>query len=147
MKYSLYISVWYGYLFTVSAYSATQVAELLGVTADTIRRWCDEGRLASSRPEGGHRSISGVDLASFLSERTNAYEPSGLFAQSARNRITGIVTKIETDKLTAVVEIAAPPHRIVSLMTREAVEEMSLDIGDTATAAIKSTNVIIEVAR
>lgn len=123
------------------------MADLLGVTADTVRRWCDEGRLEATRSEGGHRSIAGEELARFLAGRTNAFEPSALFAQSARNRITGIVTRVERDKLTAIVEIAAPPHRVVSLMTREAVDEMNLEVGDMATAAVKSTNVIVEVAR
>lgn len=112
-----------------------------------MRRWCDEGRLVARRSDGGHRSITGADLATFLSGRTNAFEPSALFGQSARNRLTGIVTRIETDRLTAIVEIAAPPHRIVSMMTREAVDEMQLEVGDMATAAVKSTNVIIEVTR
>ena len=66
-------------------------------------------------------------------------------AQSARNRFTGIVTKVERDGLVAVVEITAPPHRIVSLMTREAADELNLQPGDLATAAIKSTNVVVEL--
>lgn len=128
-------------------YAPAQVAELLGVTADTVRRWCDEGRLGVTRSKGGHRNIDGADLARFLSERSTAFEPSSLFAQSARNRMTGIVTSVERDKLTAVVEITAPPHRVVSLMTREAADDLSLAVGDMATAAVKATNVIVEVAR
>lgn len=131
----------------MATFTSAQVAELLGVTADTVRRWCDEGRLIAERSEGGHRSIDGAELARFLADRTNAFEPSSLFTQSARNRITGIVTRIELDKLTAIVEIAAPPHRIVSLTTREGIDEMGLSVGDMATAAIKATNVIIEVSK
>lgn len=131
----------------MATFTPTQVAELLGVTADTVRRWCDEGRLGTPSAKGDHRSIDGRDLALLLSERSRAYEPASLFAQSARNRLTGIVTKVERDKVTAVVEIMAPPHRVVSLMTREAADDLELEVGDMATAAIKATNVIVEVPR
>lgn len=130
-----------------SNYRPGQVAELLGVSVDTVRRWCDEGRLETVRSTGGHRLVSGTDLARFLVERTDAYEPDSLPAQSARNRFTGIVTRVETDKLTAVVEIQAGPHRVVSLMTREAADDMALEPGDLAVAVVKSTNVIVEVPK
>jgi len=129
----------------VTEYRTSQVADLLGVSVDTIRRWCDEGKLETSRSSGGHRTVDGADLARYLSEQTKAYEPDSLLAQSARNRFTGIVTRVERDKVAAVVEIHAPPHRIVSLLTREAVDELDLKPGDLATAAVKSTNVIIEI--
>ncbi|MEZ5207293.1 MAG: helix-turn-helix domain-containing protein [Acidimicrobiales bacterium] len=79
-------------------YTPTQVAELLGVTADTVRRWCDEGRLAATRSEGGQRTIDGADLARHLSERGRRSHDS-LLPQSARNRLTGIVTRVERDGL------------------------------------------------
>ena len=129
------------------SYGTAQVAELLGVSADTVRRWCDEGRLESTRSEGGHRTVDGASLAAYLSEQAAAYEPDGLMPQSARNRFTGIVTKVERDRLVALVEIHAPPHRLVSMMTREAADELDLQPGDLATAAVKSTNVIVEVTR
>lgn len=128
-------------------YGTRQVAELLGVSVDTVRRWCDEGRLPTSRTEGGHRSVDGADLARYLSEQAKAFEPDSVMVQSARNRFTGIVTRVERDKLTAVVEIHAPPHRIVSLMTREAADELDLQPGDLATAAVKSTSVVVEIPR
>ncbi len=128
-----------------SDYRPGQVAELLGVSVDTIRRWCDEGRLETARSEGGHRLVSGPGLARFLSEQAQAFEPDSLTAQSARNRFTGIVVRVERDKLTAVVEIHAGPHRVVSLMTREAADELALEPGDLAVAVVKSTNVIVEV--
>ena len=79
--------------------------------------------------------------------RPSAYEPDSLPAQSARNRFTGIVTRVERDKLIAIVEIQAGPHRLVSLMTREAADELDLQPGDLAVAAVKSTNVVVEVPR
>lgn len=132
-------------MLAVTEYRTSQVAELLGVSVDTIRRWCDEGKLATVRSSGGHRTVDGADLARYLTEQTRAYEPDSLLAQSARNHFTGIVTRVERDKVAAVVEIHAPPHRIVSLLTREAVDELDLKPGDLATAAVKSTNVIIEI--
>jgi molybdopterin-binding protein len=130
----------------MSTYSSSQVAELLGVSPDTVRRWCDEGRLKATRSAGGHRQVSGRELARHLTEQTKAFEPSSMFGQSARNRLTGIVTRVQRDKLTAVVEIHAGRHRLVSLMTREAADELGLKAGDLATAAVKATNVVVEVA-
>jgi molybdopterin-binding protein len=129
------------------SYRTSQVAELLGVSADTVRRWCDDGRLKTGRSSGGHRTVEGADLARYLAAQTKAYEPDSVMLQSARNRFTGIVTRVERDKLTAIVEIHAPPHRLVSLMTREAVDELDLKPGDLATAAVKSTNVVVEIPR
>jgi molybdopterin-binding protein len=126
-------------------YRPGQVAELLGVSVDTVRRWCDEGRLKTTRSAGGHRLVSGKDLARHLAEQADAYEPDSLPAQSARNRLTGIVTRVERDKLTAIVEIQAGSHRLVSLMTREAADDLALDPGDLAVAVVKATTVIVEV--
>jgi molybdopterin-binding protein len=128
-----------------SNYRPGQVAELLGVSVDTVRRWCDEGRLATTRSSGGHRLVAGADLAAYLNEQSDAFEPESLPVQSARNRFTGIVTRIERDKLTAVVEILAGPHRVVSLMTREAADDLALEPGDLAVAVVKATTVVVEV--
>jgi len=128
-------------------YRPGQVAELLGVSVDSVRRWCDEGRIATTRSEGGHRVIAGSELARYLRQQADVFEPDGLPAQSARNRFTGIVTRVERDKLTALVEIQAGPHRVVSLITREGVDETGLEPGDLAVAVVKATNVIIEVPR
>jgi molybdopterin-binding protein len=126
-------------------YRIPQVAELLGVSPDTVRRWGEDGRLEIERNQSGHLAVSGGSLAAYLSRSAEAYEPDSVMAQSARNRLTGIVTKVEVEGLVAVVEIHAPPHRLVSMMTREAAEEMELTVGDMATAAVKSTNVIVEL--
>ncbi len=131
----------------MALYGTRQVAELLGVSVDTVRRWCDEGRLPVTKTAGGHRSVEGADLARYLSEQDRAYEPDSVVPQSARNRFTGIVTRVERDRITALVEIHAPPHRLVSLMTREAADELHLQPGDLATAAVKSTNVVVEIPR
>lgn len=140
----MYAAPW-GILARMSSYRTSQVAELLGVSPDTVRRWCDDGRLRVGRSEGGHRTVDGADLARYLTEQAAAYEPDSVIAQSARNRFTGIVTRVDRDKLVAVVEIHAPPHRLVSMMTREAADELDLQPGDLATAAVKSTNVVVEV--
>jgi molybdopterin-binding protein len=128
----------------MASYTPAQVGELLGVSPDTVRRWCDEGVLKATRSVGGHRQINGRELARHLTGRAGAYEPESMFGQSARNRFTGIVTRVQRDKLTAVVEIHAGRHRLVSLMTREAADELGLRPGELATAAVKSTSVIVE---
>lgn len=129
----------------MSEFTPGQVAELLGVSVDTVRRWSDDGRLTTSRSSAGHRVIPGAALAEYLSGTDVAWEPAATMAQSARNRFTGIVTRVERDAITALVELRAGPHRIVSMMTAEAVDDLGLEPGDLAVAAVKSTNVVIEV--
>ncbi len=126
------------------SYRPSKVAELLGVSADTVRRWCDEGRLPSSG-EGRQRVIDGAALAAHLATSDAAVEPDVARASSARNRFTGIVTRVERDGLVAVVEICAPPHRVVSMMTREAADDLDLKPGDMASAVVKATNVVVDV--
>jgi molybdopterin-binding protein len=126
------------------SFRPSQAAELLGVSVDTVRRWADEGRLQTTKTEGGHRHIDGTDLARFLTENVKTNEHEGM-VQSARNQFVGIVTRIERDKLTAIVEVQSGPHRIVSLITREGADELGVDVGDLAVAVVKATNVIIEV--
>ncbi len=126
-------------------YGTSEIAALLGVSTETVRRWCDEGRLSTTRSAGGHRLVAGAELARYLDAQPLPFEPDSVLAQSARNRLTGIVTRVQRDTLTAIVEVNARGYRIVSLMTREALDEMGLEPGDLATAAIKSTTVIIEV--
>ena len=118
-----------------------RVAEILGVSVDTVRRWADEGRLETVRTEGGQRLIDGASVARLL---TAARPDDGARPQSARNRFPGIVTRIERDGLAAVVEIQAGPHRVVSMITREAADDLGLEVGDLATAVVKATNVIVE---
>jgi molybdopterin-binding protein len=122
-----------------------RAAEMLGVTVDTIRRWADEGRIRSDRSPGGQRLIPIEDVTRLIGERRRASTDRPIVAQSARNRFAGVVTRIEKDRVAAVVEILAGPHRVVSLMTAEAVDELGLRIGDEAIAVVKSTNVVVEV--
>jgi len=128
-----------------SSYRPGEVAELLGVSVDTVRRWGDSGRVRMKRTSGGQRLIDGADLARFLREQPGPPEPESIVGQSARNRFPGIVTRVLTDKVMAQVEIQAGPHRVVSLMTREAADELGLAPGVMAVAAVKATTVVIEV--
>jgi len=127
----------------VTTYRIGEAAELLGVSVDTVRRWVDAGRLAAVRDENGHRLIAGADLAVFA--RSLGEEPdTGSRRSSARNRMRGIVTAITRDAVMAQVDIQAGPYRVVSLMSREAVDDLGLEVGSPATAVIKSTNVVVE---
>ncbi len=127
-------------------YRVGQAAELLGVSVDTVRRWSDEGRLGTVRTGGGQRMVDGEDLARLAREIAESPpEPETIVGRSARNRFAGIVTRVITDTVAAQVEIQAGPHRIVSLMTREAVDELGLRPGMLAVASVKSTSVVIEV--
>jgi molybdopterin-binding protein len=122
-----------------------RAAEMIGVTVDTVRRWADEGRLTVTRSDGGQRLVPIDEVTRILTERRQASIDRPIVAQSARNRFAGVVTRIETDRIAAVVEILAGPHRLVSLMTAEAVAEMGLKVGDEAIGVVKATNVIVEI--
>lgn len=122
-----------------------QAAEMLGVSIETLRRWETDGRLRMERSHGGQRLVALDDVSRLLDERRRSATDRPIVAQSARNRFPGIVTRVERDGVAAVVEVAAGPHRLVSLMTAEAVVELDLKIGDEAVCVVKSTNVIVEI--
>ncbi|MFH8475555.1 molybdopterin-binding protein [Streptomyces sp. NPDC018000] len=131
----------------MQSYTIGQAARLLGVSPDTARRWADAGRVATHRDEGGRRLIDGRDLAAFSIEiGQDAGGEDETSYTSARNAFPGIVTGVKLGDVVAQVEIQAGPHRLVSLLTREAVEELGLEVGMQATARVKSTNVHIDRA-
>lgn len=124
-----------------------QAAELLGVGIDTLRRWETTHKLRVIRTSGGQRIVPILEVSRLLAERRRGTADRPIIAQSARNRFVGIVTRVERDGVAAVVEILAGPHRLVSLMTAEAVDELDLAIGMEVVCVVKSTNVIVEIPR
>jgi molybdopterin-binding protein len=126
-------------------YRIGQAAELLGVSVDTVRRWADAGRLGTRRTHGGQRVVDGAALAEFMTGLRHLPERDEVIAQSARNRFQGIVTRVVKDEIVAKVELQAGPYRVVSLMTREAADELELAPGMLAVAAVKATNVVVEL--
>ncbi len=128
------------------SYRLGRAAKMLGVSADTVRRMVDDGRLRAARSSGGQRLIDGASLARLAKPR-RAASPEVFIAQSARNRFPGIVTRVIKDRVAAQVEIQAGPHRLVSLLTREAVDELDLKPGMPAVAVVKATNVGVELPR
>ena len=119
---------------------------MLGVSVETLRRWESEGRLHMARSDGGQRLVEIEDVARLRDERRRSSTDRPIVAQSARNRFAGIVTRVEVDRVAAVVEVLAGPHRLVSLMTAEAVRELDLKVGDEAICVVKATNVIVEIS-
>ena len=127
-------------------YLISEVATLLGVSDDTVRRWTESGRLPVVREPGARLAVDGAALAEFaVSVAAEAPAAAPVVAESARNRFPGIVTRVRRDGVMAQVEIQAGPHRVVSLMSREAADDLRLEPGVLAVAAVKSTNVVIEV--
>lgn len=127
------------------SYKIGEVAELLGVSVDSVRRLADNGRLATVRTAGGQRVVDGRQLARFMAASPPEQKPETTVGRSARNHFPGIVTRVVKDRVAAQVEIQAGPHRIVSLITREAVDELGLAPGMRAVAVVKATNVIVEL--
>jgi molybdopterin-binding protein len=127
-------------------YRLGQAAKMLSVSPDTVRRMVDDGRLTAVRSSGGQRLIDGASLARLAKPKRPAKaEPP--VAQSARNRFPGIITRVIKDRVAAQVEIQAGPHRFVSLLTREAVDELKLKPGMPAVAVVKATNVGVQLPR
>jgi molybdopterin-binding protein len=127
----------------MSTFKMGEAAYLLGVSPDTIRRWINAGRLSAKRTGGGHRLVDGPDLARLAQELANQSNQDGTVL-SARNRFTGLVTRVLRDDVMAQVEIQAGPHRVVSLISAEAVDELGLEPGILAVAVVKATNVVVE---
>ena len=127
-----------------------EAAELLGVSPDTVRRWAEDGRIRQTTDASGRLAVDGVSLARFAQERAESavHPDDGAVARhSLRNRFSGLITRVLRDTVMAQVEIQAGPHRFVSLLSREAADELGLEPGMLAIAAVKSTNVSVEVPR
>ncbi|MGI8653251.1 MAG: TOBE domain-containing protein, partial [Geodermatophilaceae bacterium] len=122
-----------------------EAAAVLGVSDDTIRRWIEGGRLELSQPRTGPARIEGKALAALAVELSSAPDPAAPRRESARNRMAGIVTRVVRDTVMAQVDMQCGPYRLVSLMSREAADELGLEPGSRAIAAVKATNVIVEV--
>lgn len=122
----------------------SEAAELLGVSDDTVRRWAERGRLPAETDASGRKVIDGAALASFAQELAEEPDEAG-HRQSARNRLRGIVTGVKKDTVMAQIDMQAGPFRLVSLMSREAADDLALAPGVVVVAAIKSTNVVVEL--
>jgi molybdopterin-binding protein len=129
----------------VTTYRIGEAAALLGVSPDTLRRWADAGRVASTKTAEGPRTLQGVDLAELAIEIAHERTPETPSGRSSRNRFAGIITRVIKDGVAAQVDIQSGPHRLVALITREAAEELGLEVGMRADAVVKATNVGIEV--
>lgn len=129
----------------MGGYTIGEAAALLGVSPDTVRRWADAGRLECRRDAGGRRLVEGEELARFAQELAAAPAAASSVSQSARNRFTGIVTRVVRDTVMAQVEIQAGPSRIVSLISREAADDLGLAPGVLVVAVVKATNVVVEL--
>jgi molybdopterin-binding protein len=128
-------------------YRIGEAAAMLGVSPDTVRRLIERGELRSRRTTGRQRSIAAIDLAALLASRSRQGGEALVGESSARNRLAGVVTRVVKDRVAAQVEVQAGPYRLVSLLTREAVDELKLAPGARVVASVKATNVVIELPR
>jgi molybdopterin-binding protein len=128
----------------VPQFRIADAARLLGVSDDTVRRWVEAGALPVQPDASNRKVIDGAALAAFARDHANAPPDPSDVQSSARNRLVGLVTSVLTDRVMAQVEMQCGPHRVVSLMSSEAVRELGLEPGALAVAVIKSTNVVIE---
>ena len=125
-----------------------EAAGLLGVSTDTLRRWADAGRIDTTTDPSGRMAVEGTALAGLAQELAEAADHEQnrvVVASSARNRFSGLISRITRDSVMAQVEIQAGPHRFVSLLSREAADELGLEPGMLAVAAVKATNVSVEI--
>jgi molybdopterin-binding protein len=124
-----------------------EAADLLGVSDDTVRRWIDDGALSVDHDESGRKVIPGEALAEFAVAHSGTAPRDPLsIASSARNRFTGLVTKVTADSIMAQVEMKCGPFTVVSLMSADAARELDLQPGSIAVAVVKATTVIVETS-
>ena len=129
----------------MASYKIGEVAELLGISVDSVRRLTDSGRLATVRTAGGQRVVDGRQLARFMAKTPADFKSETTVGRSARNHFQGIVTRVLKDRVMAQVELQAGPYRLVSLISREAADELGLAPGVRAVAVVKATNVMVEL--
>jgi molybdopterin-binding protein len=132
----------------VPVFRIKEAADLIGVSDDTLRRWADGGRIETTTDASGRLAVEGVALARFaceLAEAGDRGDDRAVVAHSARNRFSGLISRVVRDTVMAQVEIQSGPHRFVSLLSREAADELGLEPGVLAVAAIKATNVSVEI--
>ncbi|MFV2062350.1 MAG: molybdopterin-binding protein [Chloroflexota bacterium] len=122
-----------------------EAAKQLGVSPDTLRRWAKAGRLAVELTPGGQRTVSQAEVTRLAAQGRRSGTDRPIIAQSARNRFAGAVVRVQRDGVAAVVEVQAGPHRLVSLMTREAADELDLQPGSDVVCVVKATDIIVEV--
>src|SRR5262245_31989376 len=127
----------------MDGYRIGEAAKLLSVRVETLRTWERAGKLSTDRTPGGQRIVPRSEVARLLAARRT--EPAKPTRTSRRNAFPGVVTKVELDRVSALVEIQAGPHRVVSLITREAADELGLEVGMEATATVKATSVMVDV--
>lgn len=133
------------YRLLMTVYRIAEAARLLGVSDDTVRRWADSGRAATESTESGTAGIEGRELARLAQDLADNPEPGELPSSSARNKLPGIVTNVTRDGVMAQVELCCGPYRVVSLLSREAADELGLEIGVLAVASVKATNVVVDL--
>jgi molybdopterin-binding protein len=132
------------------AFRIKEAAELLGVSDDTVRRWAEGGRITTTTDLSGRQVIDGAMLARLaeeIAETSGGVASQIVMAESMRNRFAGLVTRVVRDTVMAQVEIQAGPHRFVSLLSREAADDLGLEPGVLVVAAVKATNVSVEIPR
>lgn len=134
-----------GYHRLMTVFRLTEAADLLGVSTDTLRRWAEAGRLETTTLPSGRLGVEGTVLAAVAQAAAEGTDSAAGVRQSARNRLRGIVTKVTRDTVMAQVEMQAGPFRVVSLMSREAADDLGLEPGVLAIASVKSTNVVVEL--
>jgi molybdopterin-binding protein len=128
-------------------YRLAVAAEVLGVSDDTVRRWVDQGRVPATQTNNGALAIGGEELARLAVQLSDRSDPAAGRRTSARNSMNGIVTAVVRDRVMAQVELCCGPYRVVSLMSREAADELDLRPGRLAIASVKATNVVVEAPR
>lgn len=132
---------------SVPQFRISDAARLLGVSDDSLRRWAEHGRVTLAQDKAGRMVVDGAELARLAQEIGPDESALPAPEESARNHFAGIVTRVRKDGVMAQVEIQAGPHRVVSLMSREAAEELELEVGVAAIASVKATNVVVDLPR